>query len=166
MRNPNHRLMVDTSPNQSHQQIDLCGMSDLLRWNHVRLFCYCQVRTCSRITCADCVSRFKDAGSGSTTMTETSKNIYFPCFSCRSRTILKKPPVELLRFFVQLSVEWRVIIRSRCIAVDTQQNFKFDEVVRMVNAEAQSLSLLPTGASNMEMSISCNMIMQRAHLTF
>ena len=76
MRDPNHRLMVDTSPNQSHQQIDQPDECQTCFNEVTSAFAKCPVARCSMITCADCVSRFKDAGSGSATMTDTSRAIY------------------------------------------------------------------------------------------
>ena len=61
---------------------------------------------------------------------------------------------SVLLFFVQLSVERRIVIRSRYVAIDEEQNYDFDEPVRIVEAEADSLNLLPTDASSWRMSIS------------
>ena len=51
-------------------------------------------------------------------------------------------------------MERRVVVRSRYVAVDAEQNFDFDEIVRIVEAEARSLDLLPTDTSSWRMSIS------------
>ena len=70
--------------------------------------------------------------------------------------MLKKPSgsASVLRFFVQLSVERRIVIRSRYVAIDEDKNYDFDELVRIVEAEADSLNLLPPDSSSWRMSIS------------
>ena len=70
--------------------------------------------------------------------------------------MLKKPSgsASVLRFFVQLSVERRIVIRSRYVAIDEDKNYDFDELVRIVEAEADLLNLLPPDSSSWRMSIS------------
>ena len=60
---------------------------------------------------------------------------------------------SVLLFFVQLSVERRIVIRSRYLAIGGKQNYDFDELARTVEVEASSLKVLPTGASSWRMSI-------------
>ena len=60
-------------------------------------------------------------------------------------------------------MERRVIIRSRYVAVDAKQNFDFDEIVRIVEAEAQSLNLMLTGVSRMGMGMSISLYRNDPH---
>ena len=113
MRDPHHRLMIDTSDSKGNQQID-CQLCDLQSQSesHMAVCSQCKYKVCSK-----CVKNYVQHNHQRST--ETRRMYKFPCFTCNTPVIMEKSVV----LFVEITQGHQSILTSRTVRMKPSGTF-------------------------------------------
>ena len=117
MRDPHHRLNVDTSPNQKHQQMEAEQKCEVCL-DVTSEGCSCA--NCGYMLCPGCIATYGDVNNATCTVFRGA--VKYPCPNCRTQTTapMEEPSAYM---FVGLTVDRKIKVHSRSIKVTSQRDF-------------------------------------------